>query len=197
MDGYLKKKTNLWRKNYYSDTRYSVICWWEKELPKLHGSVLNVSAGNSEIPKMLMDMKNITKYTTFDKKLYSSSKNICDVYGDVHNMPFKDEEYDNVINSQSLECYENPFLAVQNMYRVLKKGGVLLIDTPYNYSHFGHGSTPDSLKQKIPVSDYWRITFQGMKLLLLQAGFAENNIYVEHSGPTNWDYFCVMGKAIK
>jgi len=193
MDGYKKDKSNLWRGNMYSDTRFSVIKFLEREAPLLSGNILNVSSGGWPVPKQLLNDKVVTKYTTFDQKIYGDSVNKVDVNGDVHKMPFKDNTFDAIINNQALECYQNPFIAISEMHRVLKVGGILLIDTPFNHAWFGHGANPDTLKKKNKVQDYWRITPQGLEMLL--GSFSK--VSVEASGPNTWDPYCIMAKAVK
>lgn len=163
MDGHPNPKKCKYQGEIYSETRYSIIKWLEKELPKLNGSVLNVGAGNWQIPKQLLNMSQISNYTTFDKKWYGKSKNKVDVYGDIQDMP-KDwaNKWDNIICLEVLECISNPFKAFDEMFRVLKPGGVLLLSCPFNYRAFGDGTWE---KPKPGIVDYWRITKQGLELL--------------------------------
>ncbi|KKL04025.1 hypothetical protein LCGC14_2620200, partial [marine sediment metagenome] len=164
----------------------------EKELPSIKGSVLNVAAGGWPIPKQLLDSKKITNYVTFDKKFYGNSKNPVDVYGDVHNMS-KDwsNVWDCVICNQAIECFENPFKAMEEIYRVLKPNGVLLIDCPFNYRAFCIGTWKNP-KQGAP--DFWRITKDGWKLLTKQF----NNVEIEEFGGTGpHDRFVYCVKAVK
>lgn len=195
MDGYPKKKTKKWRKQMYSETRYAVIKWLEKELPSIKGAVLNVASGGWPIPRQLLDSKKITNYVTFDKKFYGDSKNPVNVYGDVHDMS-KDwaGAWDCVICNQSLECFEDPFRAVKEMHRVLKPKGILLIDTPFNYVWFGYGSNPGSLKIKRPVKDYWRITKDGLGLLLKDFSSVDVKGF---GGTSENDRYVYCAKAIK
>jgi SAM-dependent methyltransferase len=193
MDGYKKDKKNKWRGQLYSDTRFAVIKFLEKEAPVLQGRVLNVSSGGWPVPKQLLNKNQLTEYITFDMRQYGDAINSVDVVGDVHSMPFKDGEFDAIINNQAIECYKNPFKAISEMYRILCPGGVLLIDAPFNHAWFGYGGTPDSLKKKNKVYDYWRITPQGLEMLLEQF----SKVIIETSGPNKWDPYCIMAKAIK
>lgn len=194
MDGHPNPKSKTYRGRQYSETRYAIIKWLEKELPKIKGEVLNVAAGGWEVPKQLLDMKQVTKYTTFDKKFYGDGKNQVDVYGDVHNMPKEwTNKWDCVICNQAIECFENPAKAMDEFYRVLKPGGILLVDAPFNYRWFGEGSFPGQKVKKHKVYDYWRITRDGWDLLTKK--FTKTT--VERSGPNKWDPYTYMVKCIK
>lgn len=193
MDGHPNKKTKTWHGNQYSDTRHYVILWLEKQLPLIGGDVINISSGNWEVPKKLLDFTKVKKYVTFDKKLYGDSKNNADVFGDVHCMPLEwDNKWDCVINNQALECYENPFVAFEEMYRILKPGGILLLDTPFNYRFFGKGTgLPE---KKNPVKDYWRITRDGLELLAKKF----SNVSIKGFGGTGeHDRFTYCMRAVK
>jgi SAM-dependent methyltransferase len=169
MDGYPTPKSKSYGGQQYSDTRFAVIKWLEQQLPGVSGRVLNVSAGGWSVPRQLLNNSKITQYTTYDLARYGDAKNQVDVVGDVHSMPASwTDTWDCVINNQAIECYENPFKAMSELHRVLKPGGVLLIDAPFNYVWFGRGSNPESLKKKNPVKDYWRITEDGWRLLTKQ-----------------------------
>lgn len=194
MDGSPIPKSKKWRGQLYSETRYAVIQWLERELPLITGDVLNVSAGNWDVPKKLLTNPGLKSYKTFDMKFYGSTKNAVDFVGDVHNMPADwTNKWDCVINNQAIECYENPFKAMDELYRILKSGGVLLIDAPFNYRWFGKGSWTDEKQNKKDVRDYWRITRNGWELLTKK--FRETKI--ERSDPNEWDPYCYMIKCIK
>lgn len=194
MDGAPNPKTKKWKGQDYSETRFAVIEWLERELPHITGDVLNVSAGNWPVPKQLLTNPGLKSYKTFDQKIYGSTQNNVDFFGDVHNMPSGwTNKWDCVICNQAIECYENPFKAIEEMHRILKKGGVLLIDAPFNYRWFGSGSWDDAKQNRKDVKDYWRITRQGWELLLSK--FASNKI--ERSGPNKYDPYTYMVKAVK
>lgn len=60
--------------------------------------------------------------------------------GDVHNIPLQDETMDLVISRGSLPFWDEPAIALKEIYRVLKKGGTTFV---------GGGKGPKDLKEKI------------------------------------------------
>lgn len=54
--------------------------------------------------------------------------------GDVHNMKYNDYTFDKVISLGVIEHFNDPEKIIKEMYRVLKKDGVLIIMTPNKYS---------------------------------------------------------------
>ncbi|MCK5591479.1 MAG: class I SAM-dependent methyltransferase [Candidatus Pacebacteria bacterium] len=79
-----------------------------------------------------------------------------DIVGDIHNMPFGDNELDGIICNAVLEHIENPFKAVSEMYRVLKLGGACFVYVPFLYYYHAQ---PGYYK------DYWRYTKDALKML--------------------------------
>lgn len=190
MDGAPNPKNKKYNGVLYSETRYAVIKWLEKELPNLAGSVINIGAGNWKLPKKLLTSK-VTKYKTFDKEKYGSSKNNVDIYGDVQNMPSEwTKKWDNILCIEVIECVPNPFKAMDEMYRILKPQGTLILTCPFNYRWFGVGSWENP---KQGAKDYFRITEDGWKLLTQQF----SKVVIENSGPNVYDPYCYMIKAIK
>jgi SAM-dependent methyltransferase len=194
MDGYPAPKTKKWRGQLYSETRYAVILWLERELPNVTGDVLNVAAGGWPVPKQLLTNPGLGKYVTFDKKFYGDSKNPVDVYGDVHNMP-KDwtDKWDCVICNQSAQSFHDLPKAISEMRRVLKPGATLLLDCNFCYRWFGEGSFPGKKPKKHRVYDYWRPTKDGWELLTKDF----SNVKIECSGPNVWSPYCYFIKAVK
>ena len=79
--------------------------------------------------------------------------NGVDVVGDAHKLPFKDNEFDNVLCTEVLEHLHTPAVAVAEMARVLKDGGTLILTTRFM---FPIHDAPD---------DYFRYTKYGLKYL--------------------------------
>ena len=191
MDGNPNPKNRTWGGQQYSETRFAIIKWLEKELPLLKGSVIDIGAGGWNVPKALLN-KKITTYTSFDQKVYGSSKNKVDIYGDIQKMDQSwNNKWNNALCLEVIECVPNPFAAFDEMYRILKPGGVLLLSAPYNYRAFHRGAWKDP-NQGAP--DYWRITKMGLELLAKK--FSKVDV-VGFGGTGDHDRFGHCLKAIK
>lgn len=81
-----------------------------------------------------------------------------DIVGRAEAIPFPDESFDSVVSTQVFEHVENPEKAAQEVCRVLKMGGHLLITVPqWNELH----EEPH---------DYWRYTRYGLQALFERNG---------------------------
>lgn len=67
---------------------------------------------------------------------------------------YDDDAYDFVILDEILEHVERPWIAVEEVRRVLKPGGCLITSSPFMIA-----------EHKVP-SDYWRFTKDGLRVLL-------------------------------
>ena len=77
-----------------------------------------------------------------------------DILGDAHFLPLRDESFDIVVCTEVLEHLKEPQKAIDEMKRVVKKGGKLLLTTRFI---FPLHETP---------SDYFRYTKYGLRYLL-------------------------------
>ena len=120
------------------------------------GGVLVDIGGGEKFQKWLRPYKNIFKeldYKSFD---YDASTH-PDIVGDIHHMPLTDKAIDSIICASVLEHIENPVIAVKEMHRVLKPGGLLFLYVPSIYPyHARHGHYPD----------YWRFFDDTLRFLL-------------------------------
>ena len=62
--------------------------------------------------------------------------------------------FDIIVCTEVLEHTLNPFLAIQEIHRLLKLGGLLFMSTPFDFRIHG------------PLPDCWRFTEHGIRLLL-------------------------------
>jgi SAM-dependent methyltransferase len=96
---------------------------------------------------------------------------IVDTYGPTHvgditrrNDFLADDAFDCVVCMDVLEHTLDPFGAVQEIRRVLRHGGYLLVSAPLNFRIHG------------PIPDCWRFTEHGMKVLLRDFDLLELDI---------------------
>ncbi|MBN2094117.1 MAG: methyltransferase domain-containing protein [Candidatus Zambryskibacteria bacterium] len=76
-----------------------------------------------------------------------------DIVADAKKLPFRDEEFEMILCTEVLEHIDEPKVAINEMKRVLKKGGKLILTTRFIYP-----------MHDIP-HDYFRFTLFGMKKL--------------------------------
>jgi SAM-dependent methyltransferase len=83
--------------------------------------------------------------------LYDKSP-LIDYNYDIHNLPFEGGQFEYVACLAVLEHVEDPLKAIAELYRVLKPGGKIWVEVPFNQPY--HPSP----------GDYWRVTPDGMRL---------------------------------
>ena len=88
------------------------------------------------------------------------------IVGDItqKNEAINDDRFDCVMCMEVLEHCLNPFAAIQEIRRVLKHGGYLLVSAPLNVRIHG------------PIPDCWRFTEHGFKILLKDFDIIELDI---------------------
>ena len=76
-----------------------------------------------------------------------------DVVGDAEHLPFPDESFEAVVCSEVFEHIKNPRHAAEEMWRVLRPGGALVLTTRFGFPvHDAPG-------------DYWRFTPYALKMI--------------------------------
>ena len=114
------------------------------------GRVLDAGCGRKPYKSLF---KNYTEWIGIDKL-----NPLADVIGDVTKLPFKDETFDTILCTQTLQYVEEPGVAIKEFNRVLKMGGHLILTVPFLWSGGGHG-------------DLWRFTVGGLRFLVEKNGF--------------------------
>lgn len=83
----------------------------------------------------------------------------ADVLGTVGRLPLRSCSADTVLVTEVLEHLPEPALALAELHRLLKPGGLLIVTTPMIYNR--HGSP----------HDFFRFTPEGLRYLLERSGF--------------------------
>jgi 2-polyprenyl-3-methyl-5-hydroxy-6-metoxy-1,4-benzoquinol methylase len=102
------------------------------------------------------------EYTSFfpnyTKITFDSIADYCpDIVGNISHTNFDNESWDLIICSNVIEHVPELFDAAKELTRILKVGGYLLIDSPWQYPY--HGEPPN-------FGDYWRFSLEGLKKLI-------------------------------
>lgn len=111
----------------------------------LKGTVLDLGSG--EQPYASIVKERAAQYWGIDIKVSADKK--ADVCGDSLLLPFKDNTFDAILCTQVLEHVRDPFALFNQVSRVLKDGGYLILTAPqswplheepydfYRYTRFG------------------------------------------------------------
>ena len=139
-----------------------------------HGNVIDVGCGDMPYKNALPKM--VKEYDTIDVE-----RRVPDVkyIGDIHNMnALLDGHYDTAFCLEVLEHVQNPFLALGEINRILKKKGYLILSAPHL-----------SRLHEEP-HDYFRYTKHGLRLMLERTGFTILSI------TPGGGLFCFLGHQI-
>lgn len=97
------------------------------------------------------DKKSFRKYVLVD--VDQSYK--PDIIADIQKLPFDSNSIPGIICLSVLEHVENPFLATDEMYRVLRPGGLALVSVPFIWPYHANEH----------YKDYWRFSEDALRLL--------------------------------
>jgi SAM-dependent methyltransferase len=127
---------------------------------KPYGKILDVGAGPRSMVK-----KNFPNVYTIDQRDMGG----VDFVGDIHELSsiVGENSFDTVICSEVFEHTKRPWIAIREIYKVLRPGGMFI----------GVGPLIHELHDE-DYGDYWRITPQGWELLLEEFG----DIHIESRG---------------
>ncbi len=136
----------------FQPERYLLVKQIKKLGHYIHGRVLDVGAGSFD------RYSTFFKYDEYIRMDIFEGPNI-DVLGSADALPFPDASFDSLVSTQVFEHLADPFKAAQEAFRVLKRGGVILVTVPQiNELH----EEPH---------DYWRYTRFGLQELFEKQGF--------------------------
>jgi len=107
------------------------------KIPKNVYSILDVGCGKGWVAqeflakgKKVYSLDISVTNPAIVKKLYPVENNFA-ITADSYHLPFTDNTFDTVIASEIIEHVVDPASFVKELFRVVKKGGSLIITTPY------------------------------------------------------------------
>lgn len=144
-----KSDIDWYNKNYYSKESGKRHQWYDMVMYDLRASVrltdrlLEVGCGESGalrslVRERLVPEKNIYGIDQSDKATAELKKMLPQAHiqsGDIYRLPFKDNYFDIVLMMEVIEHLANSSVALKEIKRVLKPGGLLYISFP-NFSVF-------------------------------------------------------------
>jgi len=131
-----------------------------------HGRMLDVGCGQKQYEFIFKN--NVESYTGLDLPGTELKNGKADVFGDVQDLSFEPNSFDTILCTQVLEHVPDPKKAIEEMSRVLKPGGVLLLTVPMV-----------DVLHELP-HDYYRYTEFGLKYMLETAGL--NIVHLRRMG---------------
>ncbi len=144
--------------------KYDWDIFFEEKLMELSQEdfILDVGGG-TPFQKRMAKYKNWfqgKRFATIDQ----DEKAHPTIVGDVHNLPLRDGEVDAILCNSVLEHLYDPKRAVEEICRVLKKGGRVLAYTHFIYPYHARSGKYD---------DYFRFTEISLRYLFRQFGNVE------------------------
>lgn len=122
----------------------------------ISGKTLDIGCGQKPYEKLF----NSSRYVGLEIDTLENKKNKrADYFYDGKTFPFRDDEFESVIVSEVFEHIFNPDDFLNEIHRVLKPGGTLLITVPFVW---------DEHEQP---NDYARYTSFGLRHILEKSGF--------------------------
>lgn len=128
--GYENQRDNVLSPSTLSLERHRLLWLYLKNETDFfinHKKVLHF-APEQAFYKLFRKQKNLD-YTTTDL-----NSPLADVKADICNLPFKDNEFDVILCNHVLEHIPDDTKAMQELYRVLKKGGMAILQIPQDVS---------------------------------------------------------------
>lgn len=110
----------------------------EETNPQPNEKIIDLGCGTGYYLFLLSNLSLEINLTGFDNdykaldeaKQLLFDKKINFVKGDMHKMPFKNSSFDKAVASEVLEHLTNDILALEEIFRILKPGGILVISVP-------------------------------------------------------------------
>lgn len=122
-----------------NDDAYDIICNKLEEYIDDGKNVLELACGTGQITFRMADKSNFWEATDYSENMVNEAEkrnaeevkydNICFRVQDATNLTYERDKFDVVVIANALHIMPNPDLALKEIYRVLKKDGILFAPT--------------------------------------------------------------------
>jgi ubiquinone/menaquinone biosynthesis C-methylase UbiE len=140
------------------------------------GDVLDIGAGRDLLRKVAGD--SVKRWISLD---FDTRATTIDVQGDAHSLPFDEASFDCIVCADVLEHLYDPEKALEEMRRVLRARGILIISVPF------------FLNLHEEPYDFSRYSIYGLRAVLRRHGFGEIEIERTCGLPATFGYWLVAG----
>lgn len=157
-------------------------------LPTQPGArLLEVGCGSGATLKGMVDLGWHAEGVDFDAKSVRNarSKGLTVHHGDLIAQKYEDSTFDAIVMSHVIEHVPDPLQVLQESYRILKPGGVLVVLTP-NTGSFGHWIYRDNWRGLEPPRHLHLFNARSLSNLSLVAKFDDVSC---HSSVRAWKIF--------
>lgn len=163
----------------------------------LNFTVLDLGAGSGEGKPKSYSLKGLVKVNIgvdIDQDLYKNEIVDKKILGDVYRLPFQKEAFDLIYADYLLEHIRQPEAFVEEVSRVLKKGGFFIFRTPnlYHYVPLIAKVMPELLKSVLAnyisknraLPAFYKMNTAGeLKRLFLKKGFSVERVQMIEKEP--------------
>jgi 2-polyprenyl-3-methyl-5-hydroxy-6-metoxy-1,4-benzoquinol methylase len=164
---YYKEYYHLERTNWWFKVRSIIL---QQSIAKLLPSptdnmVLNVGVATGATSEMLATFGNVMS-VEYDKECYEFTKTILNsplMQGSILELPFEAAQYDLVCAFDVIEHVENDSLAIAEMKRVCKKGGMIAITVPAFMSLWGQHDVVNQHYRRYRMHEVEKLLNEGEK----------------------------------
>jgi SAM-dependent methyltransferase len=162
------------------DLQYSfILSQLAKAAPRARGRLLDVGCGDKPYEQLFRpfvgEYIGIEYEQVFNKTSAASAERKPDLYYDGRTLPFDAQAFDTVLSIQVLEHTPQPQALLNEMARVLKKNGLLILCAPF------------SARLHEEPHDYFRYTPHGLRAMCDEAGLDVTEVWQQGT------FWAVMG----
>ncbi|MDI1355021.1 MAG: class I SAM-dependent methyltransferase [bacterium] len=156
--------TNLWMYQVRKNLFKAII----NQSKEFKGRLLDVGCGVMPYKQTLINSKHITSYVGLDLEQTNYYEDVKpDVTWDGIVMPFENKSFDTIMATEVLEHSYEPEKLLNEIYRVLKPGGVFFCTVPFIWHlhetpHDEYRYTPFSLEKKLKGAGFEKIEIRAL-----------------------------------
>lgn len=133
------------------------------------GNLLDIGCGKMPYKELLMESSKITSYTglDIDDAINYDEKVKADFTWNGITMPFNDNEFETAFGTEVLEHCPHPNIILNEVYRVLKPGGIFFFTVPFLWNlheapHDEFRYTPFALERLLSDSNFTEIKLESL-----------------------------------